>query len=215
MIPEELRRQYPFEEEYLILERFDAEYQKRNIKIVIQNPSKRKRSLGQDGIIYLARVSHKSKFLFSGFIDNISIRNSAVLFLIARAHLETTASLGYFLYNLKKFYNNELASKDIDMLLYRLSAGSRDADYRKERPSVPESVNVLTTIEACDRLLLSEWEEITKEDKPFSKIYTELSEACHPNSIGLFVRHCYGKTWPVLFFRKALSWIKGTILLFD
>jgi len=185
MIPEAIRRQYPFEEAYAILETITADYQKRNIKVVQKNPSKGKRSLGQNGITYLARISHKSKFLFSGFIDNISTRNSAVLYLILRAHLETTASLGYFLHNLKKYYNKELTYKDIDTLLYRLSAGSRHPDYRKERPSVPESVNVLTTIEACDKLLPSQWEGTTKDDKLFSTIYTELSEVCHPNSMGL------------------------------
>ena len=186
MIPDDIRRQYPLEEEYTMLESFAAFYQKRNIKIVIKNPSKGKRPLGENGITYLARVSHKSKFLFSGFIDNISNRNSAVLYLILRAHLETTAVLGYFVHNLKKLYNKELTYKDIDMLLYRLSLGSKHSDYRKERPSVPESVNVLTAIEACDKLLPSEWEEITKDAKPFSKIYAELSEVCHPNSMGLF-----------------------------
>src|SRR3990170_3570627 len=102
MIPDDIRRQYPLEEEYTMLESFAAFYQKRNIKIVIENPSKGKRPLGENGISYLARVSHKSKFLFSGFIDNISNRNSAVLYLILRAHLETTAVLGYFVHNLKK-----------------------------------------------------------------------------------------------------------------
>jgi phosphate starvation-inducible membrane PsiE len=185
MIPEEIKQKYPFEEEYKILEDFINEYKKRNIKIIINHPVKGKRMLGHSAIIYLARISYKSNFLFSGFINSISIKNTAVLLLILRAHIETTASLGYFLYNLKKFYNGEISLNDIDLLLYRLSTGYKDPYYRKEKPAIPESINVLTMIDATDKLLQPIINGATKDDKPFSKIYTELSEICHLNSLGL------------------------------
>jgi hypothetical protein len=185
MITEEIRQKYPFEQEYEMLENFCVDYESRRIKIIVQQHSKGKRMLGQNGILYLARISHRSNFLFSGFIDNISKKNSAVLFLILRAHIETTASLGYFLYNLKKYYEGTLSFNDINHILYRLSCGSKDIDYRKGKPAIPEAVNVLTMIDSSDKLIPSEIEETTKDDKPFSKIYTDLSECCHPNSLGL------------------------------
>ncbi|MEW6410342.1 MAG: hypothetical protein AB1488_09585 [Nitrospirota bacterium] len=141
-------------------------------------------SLGHTGIIFLQKNLQRSKFLYHGFIDNINFCNPEILFLIARASIETTSSLAYFLYNLRTFYNGKLKYIDIEHVLNRLDFGSKSPDIRKDASYLTESVNVITMIQTADKLLTeiaNDDEESKEKINDFSTVYEILSEYCHPN----------------------------------
>ena len=185
MIDDKIKQGYPFPDEFTILESFGDAYQKRCIKGIYIDPRMKKRRIGQDGIVYLARILYKSRMLYLGLIDNISMTNIAVLYLTTRAYLETTAALGYFSYNLTKYYAGEIKYNDINSLLYALFAGSKDEYKRKSSTLIPESRNVLTMINTSDRLLKDFIKDGDKSEKLLSDLYTWISDICHPNSYGL------------------------------
>lgn len=184
MISDEIKRKYPFgEDKYDQLEQYADEYQKRHIKGITKVAEKHKQAIGQRSVIYLARILQKSKLLYSGFIDSISSDNLPIQYLSVRAHFETTAALGYFLYKITKYYSHEIKFEDIDIHLNKLFLGFKDPSFRKKYPECPESINVITMIDVSDKMEFS----LTgrNDDKFISWTYAKLSEYCHPNSLGL------------------------------
>ena len=149
-INKQLIKKYP-SIEFIELEKFKLEYQKRYFKYVDFKKEKSKRTLGRNGILFLSKSLGRSRSLFDGFIDCINTTNAIVGFLIVRAHFESTASISYLLNSLYKFYDNEIEYDKINSILSRLSIGGKN--YTESRKlNTPQAINILTQIETADKL---------------------------------------------------------------
>ncbi|SDP24499.1 hypothetical protein SAMN04487897_1552 [Paenibacillus sp. yr247] len=158
------------------LEVFHKEY---FIPKLVPLPERPERLLGQNGLHFLQMSLHRSWYLFSGVIDSINNNNELVFAVTTRAHFEITGAVALFLRKLKSFYGGEIAYEELETLLRRLNLGMR---AKGEITHAPDPINVMTMIDAADK----EYKKVTGDKTPiFRSVYDELSEFCHPNSLGL------------------------------
>lgn len=173
VVSETIRKEYNFNE-LAEIEKFEDMFRDRYYSRLICKTGRLKRKLGHSGVLYLLRASQRAKFLYNDFLDTINRKNVIAAYLIARAHLETTAALGYFFYNLKRHYDGTITYDDLEIVLGRLGLGYKGS-ICKDNPEIPEAVNVMTMLNALNKVLELEY--------PL-QFFEYLSEKCHPNCEG-------------------------------
>ncbi len=147
--------------------------------------SKPEAKLGQNGFMYLQLALYRSKALMDGILTSIESRNPLTAFLSARAQLEVTAAVGYFLRKLQHYYDGSINSEELDTTLAALHLGERTKVI--ERPKqAREAINVITMIQNADKAMKESLSELESEAKPaIMGCYEMLSEYCHPNFSGI------------------------------
>lgn len=142
------------------------------------------RIIGQNGVLFLLRLLERSRDLLKDCIAAYEARRILSLYVLVRAHFETTSSLMYFFGKLAKFYNGEIDLREFEESLSRVMSGSKlkpEADFKY---AVLDPVNVLTTIKHADDLL----REVGSDIDMFKRAYDFISEIAHPNHLGLIYR---------------------------
>lgn len=182
-INEEFKAEFPTVD-FRTFENFEIEYKKRFFKRLVSQKRKPKRRLGHNGIKYLLHLMQRSRLLYSGLIDSINQENPTLAFLAARAHLEITAALAYFLFYLKKYYDREIQYDDLDKKVFALILG--DKRRRDRDPSFPSAINVMNMIDYADKLIKRD-ETFSELNEPFAFLYENISEKCHPNWEGISI----------------------------
>lgn len=180
MINREIREKYPsigFDQ----LEKHMISYQERYYTSSRAGKKKPDRLLGQNGITFLLNSLQRSRYVFTGFIACLNQAHVLLAYLAARAHFETTGSVAYFFRHLRKFYDGTISYERVDNILRRLSLGAKTYPSRDKHPDLPDPINVLTQVNAADKLFA----EMGGHIKPFRDCYDFLSEYCHPNFYGL------------------------------
>ena len=126
-------------------------------------------------------TSHRSKALLEGSIYSLNNKSILTCLLAARAHFETTGSIGYFYKRLISYYDGNIDFKKVDDDLLRLSFGATSLELH----DVPKPINVLNMIDASDELMNK---FIFSGKPPHNKMlrtfYEELCDFCHPNFQG-------------------------------
>lgn len=181
VINKELKEKHP-SFDFDGLEKFMTEYKTRYYRRLVWQEKRPSRLLGHNGTKFLLDCIQRSRFLFRGFVDCLNRKHCVLAYLAARAHYETTASVAYFFRNLRRLYEGEIKYAEIDNIVLRLCAGGRVFPEKSKEPSRPDAINILTQIDAVDKLgaEMGGW-----TGKPFRESYDLLSEFCHPNFCGL------------------------------
>jgi len=183
MFSKEIKETYPlfrFDELEKYMSAYEGRYYAREV------PKKRKPSelLGHKGVIVLLHILQRSRAIFTGFVDCVNLTHVVLSYLSARAHFETTGSIAYMLWHLRRFYKGEIKQTEIEDVFSRLVLGARTSDVKDSLPERLEAINVLTQIDTADKL----FKEIGGgEGRIFRNCYDFLSEFCHPNMLGLLV----------------------------
>ncbi|AGH94326.1 hypothetical protein [Pseudobdellovibrio exovorus] len=139
-----------------------------------RDPQKR---FGANGILLLLRLLGRSQDLLEDSIDMIEKKKFISLAVLSRAHLETTASLGYFLNNLKRYYAKEVDFNKVAEVLYKLKFGSKQNDDGLEI----DPINVMNMVDAADKVLKGHG----LEEKVIRYNYNIACELSHPNYRGI------------------------------
>lgn len=142
-----------------------------------QKPS---RLLGVNGIHLLLKLLERSFDLLADSIDAYDRSRTLLLYLAVRAHFETTANLGYFLKNLRRFYQKEIDDKEMDEVLTKLSAGGLVKPTWHGEIPVPDPIRIMSAIDAVDDIL----RKSGNKENIFRSSYDFISEFCHPNFFG-------------------------------
>lgn len=125
----------------------------------------------------------RSKILMRGFFCSLNTNNPLSSSLNARAHLETTALVGYLYKKLSSYYNRNIDLDNLNKALHKLSLGIK---IPGRIDGAPEPINVMTMIDDSNKM----YRKLSGDkDFDFRLIYDELSEFCHPNSFGLIGSH--------------------------
>ncbi len=186
MFDENLKKVFtniPFEE----VESYQVEYEKRKCLRIISFERSEKVIIGSNSIKYIYFSLNRSMSLYSSFVDNANLKHSLAFSLIARAHLETTAGIGYLFWFLKEFYGERITYDTMLDITISLLLGYKTSRQRERIEETPESINVLTMIKKIEKVYLNDVEnkEKWKKDRPISYFHEYLSESCHPNFEGL------------------------------
>lgn len=181
MFRDDIKAQHPhfrFEE----LEQFGEKYDTRYYERVIPIKRKRNQLLGHKGMLFLLQTLVRSKSLFTGFVDCVNHAHVILAYLATRAHFETTGSVAYLLWHLRRYYAGEISQPEVETTLDRLALGAKDPSVKDIHSERIEAVNVLTQMGRTDAL----FQAVGGEDQRiFRKCYEFLSEFCHPNVLGL------------------------------
>jgi hypothetical protein len=173
-------RSFRFDE----LEKYGLAYETRYYSRVIPRKRERSELMGHKGVIFLLQSLQRSKCIFDGFVDCVNLTHIVLAYLAARVHFETTGSIAYLLWHLRRFYKGEIAYREIENVLSRLALGAKTFPDKDTLPEQPEPINVLTQIDFADKLFK---DANGKNLKIFRQCYDFLSEFCHPNMLGLMV----------------------------
>jgi len=199
MFSKEVKETYPLFR-FGELEKFMTAYEDRYYAGEIPKTKKPSELLGHKGIMLLLHILQRSRAIFTGFVDCVNLTHVVLAYLAARAHFETTGSIAYLLWNLRRFYKEEINQTEIEDLFSRLMLGSRTSDVKDFIPERLEAINVLTQINTADKL----FKEIGGgEEKIFLNCYDFLSEYCHPNMLGLSVGSEVTEEDHIVFYEKA------------
>lgn len=166
------------EKDFAELKDIFSQHEGLRYKELVSPEERPERLLGINGIHLLLKFLERSYDLLEGSIDTYSRHKTLQFYILVRSHFETTANLGYFLSNLRKFYNNEITVERIDEVVGKLSVGSRKKSPDNSDLVMPDSVSVLTTIDVVDKLL-------DRDINMFRNSYDTLSEFSHPNFFGI------------------------------
>ena len=180
MIDKGIKEKYP-SFDFNEVEKYMSCYQDRYYGRLVSKRAEPYRLLGHNGIKFLLNSLQRSRCIFTGFADCVNRTHCALAFLATRAHFETTGSVAYFLRYLRRFYDGKIKYQEIDDVLYKLSLGGRTFPEKSTHPNRPDAVNVLTQIDAADKLYAEMGGQIAKL---FRDCYDFLSEFCHPNFFG-------------------------------
>jgi hypothetical protein len=182
------------------LKKYNDEYDKRFYMRVELQKKKLNALTGNNGIHFLQRSLQRSRYLYLGLLSCFEFKNSALSFLATRAHFEVTGSVAYFFWYLNKLYNDKISIKKINDLLGALLLGGKTFPDKIKQPERPDAINVLTQIDTADKVFA----EMNKGEniKIFRDCYDFLSEACHPNFLGLVVGSDEFKDGNILFQKK-------------
>lgn len=142
-----------------------------------------KTRFGANGILLLLRLLSRSHDLLEDSIDMINKRKFISLAVLSRAHLETTASAGYFLNHLKKYYAGEIDYNTIAEVVYKLKFGSKQNDDGLEI----DPINVMNMVDAADKVLKG----YGLEAKAIRYNYNIACEITHPNYRGISYKTDY------------------------
>ena len=183
MFSKEVKDTYPllrFDE----LENYMLAYEDRYYSRVIPKERERNELIGHKGVIFLLQSLQRSRCLFNGLIDCVNQTHVVLAYLATRAHFETTGSVAYLLWNLRRFYKSEISYREIEDVLAKLALGIKTFPDKEIPPVRIEPINVLTQIDVADKLFKdSEGMNL----RIFRQCYDFLSEFCHPNMLGLMV----------------------------
>lgn len=161
-------------------------HEERYIKKHKPLPERPPRLLGQNGLHYLQMCLFRSRALVDGYFVSFESDNPILSALTTRAHFEVTGGVAYFLKKLKNFYSGAITYEQIDESLGRLNLGMRAKSNLEgvEVERIPDPVNVMSFIQAADH----EFKKISSKGiMYFQESYDDLSEFCHPNSLGMFM----------------------------
>lgn len=148
------------------------------------SPAERPESLlGVNGTLFLLKVLERSSDLLADCVDNIKRHRILSLYILTRAHYETTANLIYFLNKLTKLYSKEIERDEVEETLGKLSVGSK-RKLDDGGVDFPDPVNVLTTIAQADKFLRRSGSDVDM----FAGSYAFISEIAHPNHLGISYR---------------------------
>ncbi len=124
----------------------------------------------------------RARVLLWGVVMAVNAELGAVLFLSARAHLETVGMISYLLRQCQRFLAREISPAVFEEQLDRLFLGRRmvfDDDPPDGIPANVRAINVLDLIESVDYLFEGEAQREFRGE--FRNAYKWLSEFCHPN----------------------------------
>lgn len=175
----ELLTQFGFEKEMQELEGYCSGYSSRFIHKMYPMPENTKNMLGKNSMHYIQMALCRSKLLTDGVITALNARNGLLAMLSARAHLEVTGALAFFLKKLKNYYGGTITFQILNEALNRLILGTKTQELSQNAPA---PVNVMTLIEAADEYLSKTRNSNIKE---FMENYNYLSEYCHPDFFGI------------------------------
>jgi len=165
------------------LKKYNDEYDKRFYKRIVCQKNNLKKLFGNNGIHFILKSLQRSRHLYLGLFDCLNVSNLTLSFLVTRAHFEVTGSVAYFLWNLTKYYDGKIREKELDSILRALLLGGRTFPEKDKYPHRPDAINVLTQINTADKVFAQV--NSGKNLKMFRECYDFLSEACHPNFLGL------------------------------
>lgn len=178
MISDIIKQQHP-DIQFADLETYAEKYHERFLHRLIFTVRDPKKCLGQNTVKILQCLLQRSRDLYTGLIDCINSSHVLASYLSARAHLETTASVAYALYTLRKFADSTLTYDATSEILYRLSLGGLTFPDRDKKPDAPKPIRISDQIKSADKIF-----SIWKIANPFHDMYALLSEFCHPNFLG-------------------------------
>ncbi|ACL74898.1 hypothetical protein [Ruminiclostridium cellulolyticum] len=167
------------EKEMQQLEDCCSDYLIRFIHKMYPMPENTKNMLGRNSMHYIQMALCRSKLLTDGVITALNAKNGLLAMLAARAHLEVTGALAFFLKKLNNYYRNAISYQILNEALQRLILGTKSLELSENAPA---PVNVMTLIDAADEYLSKTRNEETKE---FRENYNYLSEYCHPDFFGI------------------------------
>lgn len=167
------------EKEIQQLEDCCSDYLTRFIHKMYPMPENTKNMLGRNSMHYIQMALCRSKLLTDGVITALNAKNGLLAMLAARAHLEVTGALAFFLKKLNNYYRNAISYQILNEALQRLILGTKSLELSENAPA---PVNVMALIDAADEYLSKTRNEETKE---FRENYNYLSEYCHPDFFGI------------------------------
>ena len=156
------------------------QHQALRFKRIVSQAERPDRLFGINGVHFLLKLLERSNDLIEEALFAIERHKTLTLILTARAHFETTASAGFFLRKLEKFYQNEVDEDTLSNFIGKLSTGSRIKDAETEDVKFPDPINVLTLIDEADKKLKS----MGGHPDMLRSCYDVLSEYNHPNLMG-------------------------------
>lgn len=165
------------------LENLVGRLNQRRVKELISPPEKPNSLLGNNGAVFLAKILERSHDLLVDCVDASKRHRILSLYILTRAHYETTANLLYFLNKIENYYKKKITLEDVERALQKLSIGSK-LKFDDGGPEMPDPVHVLTTIEVADKYLRSAGSEVDM----FARGYSFISEIAHPNHLGISYR---------------------------
>lgn len=153
------------------------------VRKLVSTVEKPDRLFGRNCALYLLRLHERSRDLLEDCVAAYEKRRALSLYILVRAHFETTASLMYLFGKMTKFYDGQINSAEMDEAFDRLSIGAK---LKPDSPPrlIPDAVSVLTTIKHTDKLL----KEMGSTVNMFTGAYDFISEIAHPNHLGLLYR---------------------------
>lgn len=175
----ELLTQCGIEKEMQELEGCCSGYSSRFIHKMYPMPENTENMLGRNSMHYIQMALCRSKLLTDGVITALNAKNGLLAMLSARAHLEVTGALAFFLRKLKNYYSGTISFKMLNEALQRLILGTKTQELAENAPA---PVNVMTLIDAADDYLSKTRNSDVKE---FRENYNYLSEYCHPDFFGI------------------------------
>ncbi len=138
------------------------------------------RRIHANTLVYTQALLFRSSLLIEGVLTAIDRGNPFSLALSVRAHLETTAALGYLHRRLSSMQNGNLKPEKVDEDIANLLLGGR----HECTPNAPRAINVLSMLEQAEKSVnMSILGESAKSRDILTDAYEYLCEYCHPNFI--------------------------------
>jgi len=189
-------------------ERYSSEYESRHYRMMTYKNVDGRERLAQNCLNFLLRTLLRSRLLYLDIVTEINESQMIAAFLSTRAHFESTGSIGYFSKYFRAYLKKDSRLEGLDKILRSLSLGGKTFPPKEKEPNRPDTVNVLTQIDAADQI----FHEISKGEKikPFRDIYDFLSEFCHPNWAGLSFGIKLGESGVVEFLEDS-NWEEGDL----
>ena len=131
----------------------------------------------EKGRLLVLTVTNHARALTWGLIAALNSESPVSAFLLVRAHLETTAIMGYLLWNLRRNRSEQIAHRELHSRIVQLLLAIRKHPDGTGPAYVEptEALNVKTLVETLDKLQDLRW------DGKFKALWEDLSEFCHPN----------------------------------
>jgi hypothetical protein len=137
-------------------------------------------------LAYRQMALHRASYLFEGTLDAAMNENVYVMVLCMRAHVETTAAVGFLNKRLRSAVKQGISLAQLGEDIAAVVLGSKLAgNGRKIDPK-----NVMSLIDAADEILRQD----LKAKTILRRIYDELCEFAHPNFASNFASFDLGKT---------------------
>jgi hypothetical protein len=144
--------------------------------------------IGQNCLLLLQTNLFRSKKLAEGFVDGLNRQNPLLSTLMARAYFETTGAIALLFKKYTQYKEGNLSYDELDAILQSLYLGIKEKGII---PEAPDPFNVMKLIDAVDHYLQKQTKE--NKQKRFRSGYDDLSEICHPNSLGYLLGHKISK----------------------
>ena len=180
-----------------VTDRYDSEQQGR---LPLRRLSTGELVLVDAARLTLLSAHSRARALAWGVLAAINAELSSSLFLVARAHLETTGLLAYLLWKCQQFRSGAIPEAVLREQIARLFLGRRTPIGKRPVTDEVKAIQVLNLIDAVDRIF--ERMDMESVRGGFREGYEWLSEFCHPNSYSRFGEHDW-ETIEVMVFHRT------------